>query len=93
MTRSYILSRLDQYLPYYDTDSDIRGIFDETLTKLNEAAILPNTGMPGTIAKDGRDFVHPSHHVLGGAEKTKKPYHCSICHKTGHNKSNCSNKP
>ena len=83
MTRSCILARLDQYLPYYDTNSDIRGIFDETLTKLNEAAVHPNTGMPPTIAQKGRAFLHPSHHVLGGAEKTKKQYHCSICHEAG----------
>ena len=72
MTRFCILAPLYQYLLYYEIDSDIRGIFDETLTQLNEVAIHPNTGMPATIAQDGHAFLHPSHHVLGGAEKTKK---------------------
>ena len=92
MTRSCILVRLDQYLPYYETDSDIHGIFDKTLTKLKEAVIHPNTGMPATIAQDGHAFLHPLHHVPGGAEKTKKQYHCSICHEAGHNKSNYMHK-
>ena len=42
--RANILAQLDQYLPYYDTDPEIRNIFNDTMTKLHEAEIHPNTG-------------------------------------------------
>ena len=69
-SRAYILAQLEQYLPYYDTEPEIRQIFSDTMTQLHNAEIHPNTGMPATIAQKGRAFPHPSHNLLGGVEKT-----------------------
>lgn len=45
--------------------------------------------MPPTIAQSGRAFTHPAQNVVGGRQKVKRHYSCSLCGKQGHNASNC----
>ena len=66
---------------------------DEMLEKCNDAFTSTlNDEMRFTIAQKGRAFTHPSHNVMGGAQKTKTTFNCSICKLPGHTAPNCPNK-
>ena len=76
---------LGQFTPFYGRNSAVTAIFNRTVQELQATELNANKWMPPTIAQAGRAFTIPSENViLGGRQKTKKTYKCSVCGSTQH---------
>ena len=74
--RKSFLARLDQFLNYYGKNEEVDKILENTLNDLEKVKVIPNKGMPPTIAQAGHAFSYPSHNVFAGRQKTKRNYAC-----------------
>ena len=72
--RTNFLTRIDPFVNLYGKNKDIDSILDTAIDRLESLRIVPNKGMPPTIAQSGRAFVSPSKNVCSGRQKTKRNY-------------------
>ena len=86
---------MDQFAPFASVafrNPEVNNILQESLQRLRSTQKNSTNGMPPTMSLQGRFAVHPTNNVvLGGKQKTKRSYKCSICNQMGHNKATCPN--